>query len=282
MKPTIRQKDPSMTSGIARRYGADINRRLSALAKAIRQNIVEQDAFGFGGFLLNADIDIVPPQAWAGADVASSQKAFTNWLLSAITIGVLEDHGTVPEWVQKYVRQAYTKGVMAAEESLPETEPAFPFLRQSPEAFIRLPFHRDRIALMYERNFTELKGFTSQMATRIQRVLADSLITGQNPKKVAAAIAKEIEISKARALVIARTELVRVNAEAQLNTFEQLGFADVKAMAEWVTAGFNVCPQCAPLDGKIYSIEKARGMIPLHPQCRCSWVPVRIPRDRAA
>jgi len=34
------------------------------------------------------------------------------------------------------------------------------------------------------------------------------------------------------------------------------------------------CELCAPLDRKVFTIEQARGMIPRHPNCRCSFIPV--------
>ena len=45
--------------------------------------------------------------------------------------------------------------------------------------------------------------------------------------------------------------------------------------AEFQTAGDDrVCPQCAALNGEIYKVEDARGVIPVHPRCRCNWLPV--------
>jgi len=43
----------------------------------------------------------------------------------------------------------------------------------------------------------------------------------------------------------------------------------------WVTAGDDwVCEQCAALEDQIFTLETARGMLPLHPNCRCALYPL--------
>lgn len=34
------------------------------------------------------------------------------------------------------------------------------------------------------------------------------------------------------------------------------------------------CPRCAGMEGTIFDIESARGLIPLHPNCRCTFAPI--------
>ena len=141
-----------------------------------------------------------------------------------------------------------------------------PNIRQSIEAILGTPFHRERLEGLFERNFTELKGLTSSMATKLQRSLADGLLAGDNPRKIARDLSEQIGISKKRGLLIARSETIRTNAEAQLNTFDRFGIAEVTVDAEYVTAGDSrVCPICAPFEGRILKIEEARGIIPQHP-----------------
>jgi len=80
--------------------------------------------------------------------------------------------------------------------------------------------------------------------------------------------------------VMARTELANAYAEAQLDAFQQLGIDEVGVLAEWLTAGDDrVCELCGSLEGRTFTVEEARGMIPQHPQCRCAWLPA-IPDRR--
>ena len=50
-------------------------------------------------------------------------------------------------------------------------------------------------------------------------------------------------------------------------------------MAEWSTAGDDmVCPSCGELEGVIMTVKEARGLLPYHPNCRCSWIPANVTR----
>jgi uncharacterized protein len=47
-------------------------------------------------------------------------------------------------------------------------------------------------------------------------------------------------------------------------------------LLQFATAGDNlVCPECEDLEGGIYTLDEAEGVIPVHPECRCAWIPVR-------
>ena len=42
----------------------------------------------------------------------------------------------------------------------------------------------------------------------------------------------------------------------------------VLMQAEWSTAGDDrVCPECASLEGKVYTLDEIEGLIPVHPNC---------------
>jgi SPP1 gp7 family putative phage head morphogenesis protein len=77
-----------------------------------------------------------------------------------------------------------------------------------------------------------------------------------------------------RAMMLARTEIIRAYAEATLQEFRNWGVEGVSAKAEWSTAGDDrVCPKCAPMEGRIFTLDEASGLIPFHPNCRCAWIP---------
>jgi hypothetical protein len=74
--------------------------------------------------------------------------------------------------------------------------------------------------------------------------------------------------------MIARTEIINAHAEGQLDSFDMLGVEEVGVVAEWATAGDDrVCEECASIEGELFTVDEARGMIPLHPNCRCAWIP---------
>lgn len=275
-RATAKQLDPTRTSTLIRLYRQTLSSRLDAIKKAIRTSLVDRDVFGFKrGLLLN--VDLPPYKGWSILDMAGKNRAFAKWLNDTLKQYFLEDIGVAsdvtPAWIQSFIRAAYSKGMATALAQIGKAEPEVATL--SVPHLINVPFHRDRLAQLFDRNFTELKGFSSSASTGLQRIIADGLLRGDNPRTMASEIASRLDIDKGRATTIARTEVIRTNAEAQLNTFERFGVEDVSLEAEWITAGDDrVCEECDAMAGKIFSIEEARGMIPLHPNCRCDWLPV--------
>jgi HK97 family phage portal protein len=77
--------------------------------------------------------------------------------------------------------------------------------------------------------------------------------------------------------VIARTETNNFYNEGNLDALSQAGIKDV----QWLLAS-DACPECADLAeaspgdklGKIMPLEEAVGMLPAHPNCRCTWITV--------
>jgi SPP1 gp7 family putative phage head morphogenesis protein len=127
-----------------------------------------------------------------------------------------------------------------------------------------------------------LKGVTDATAARIAHTLVDGLTRGDNPREIGRALAKEVNVSKARAQTIARTEIIRTHAEGQLAAFDQMGVTHVGVAAEWATAGdARVCPKCRPLNGVVMRVDEARGLLPRHPNCRCAWLPANVGEDDA-
>lgn len=77
----------------------------------------------------------------------------------------------------------------------------------------------------------------------------------------------EKRMHRRRATTIARTETDRAVSEGALIAYEDAG-VNVK----WLTVA-NPCDICEPNSGNEYRIEEAHGLLPFHPNCRCSWTP---------
>ena len=129
--------------------------------------------------------------------------------------------------------------------------------------------------MLYTRTYSDLKGITNVMDAGISRVLSQGISEGQNPNVLARKMRDTVSgIGIARARMIARTEVIRAHAESKLNTFQALGLEDVEVEAEWSTADDErVCPKCHAMEGKVFTLAGAREMLPLHPNCRCTWIP---------
>lgn len=76
-----------------------------------------------------------------------------------------------------------------------------------------------------------------------------------------------------RRLMIARTETGIAQAQGSLLGYKSIGTEEVRFFA-----AHGACEICLALDGNVYKIEEASGVIPVHPNGRCDWVAVS-PKD---
>ncbi len=71
-----------------------------------------------------------------------------------------------------------------------------------------------------------------------------------------------------RAAIVARTEVIAASSEGALVGYGEQGLVK----AEFFPAP-DACPECVALIGE-YELKDTTGIIPVHPQCRCVWLPV--------
>lgn len=124
---------------------------------------------------------------------------------------------------------------------------------------------------LLERNIAAIKGLSDGMEKDLVREISDAVANGESMDKIIKRIDAATDVGRQRAEVIARTEtLYAYNAVAK-DRYRRNGIEFV----EWLTATDDrVCEQCGPLDGTRYEIADAPEC-PLHPQCRCTLIPVR-------
>lgn len=112
----------------------------------------------------------------------------------------------------------------------------------------------------------------------LAKMLRSGLIAGKNPRVLAKEIRKyfigEPELKNGKkgadynAERLMRTELARVQTEAQKQSFERNGFE----MYTFLALG-DACPICKDIHGKHFKIKDmviALNAAPMHPNCRCS------------
>ena len=274
--------DPTRTTLLRKQFLADITRRLKSVVREAERLIVEDDVFGLKK-IKPKSIKTLAYQEFRFLSNPAKIEAFRKWLKSQVDakLLVVESHTDKP-WLAKYIESSYKKGLIRAytqvhSESLADVEDFYIGGRTQflADAFAA-PVVMEQVKLLYTRAFTELKGITDTMDQQISRILADGFTKGESPQTIARNLRKSVAgITKRRATVLARTEIIRAHAEGQLTGFEQLGVTGVKIQAEWLTAGDGrVCPLCSARSGEKMTIEQARGLIPLHPNCRCAWLGV--------
>ena len=291
LRSNISRSDPSGTIGIQRSYIADLNRRWKKVARAIQDLVVADDALRLGPakpspFLpvaasLATNIQHGVPFVFR-QDVAGKTEDFNTWLNQQLDSDVLEVRrgagGRVmrnSKWQDRYVRSSYGRGLKHAEASMKSAGISFDS-RTAADLF-NAPIHVDTLALMYTRQFSDLQGITQATSTQISRVLTEGIATGKGPREMARTMRTAISnIGVNRARTLARTEVIRVHAESTLNRYKDAGLQKVNVLAEFATGKDDrVCPICIGLEtGEALSLDEARGMIPVHANCRCVWLPV--------
>lgn len=150
------------------------------------------------------------------------------------------------------------------------------------ESYVVNGFVVHNCGLLYTRTFNELKGITEAMDQQISRALAEGMAQGLGPAKIARNLTDRVDkIGITRARTMARTEIIRAHHLATINTYREAQIEGVRVKAEWSTAGFGVCPSCAEMEGKIFTLNEIEGMIPLHPSCRCCALPAGVGERKA-
>jgi SPP1 gp7 family putative phage head morphogenesis protein len=277
--------DPTRTKTLRSDFSAECYRRFRPLKGALRTAIVDLDVLGLGESDAElADVSPPNPDDFRFLTDAEKKAQFQAWLDEQIDRGVLSAGSATPNtrdnrnrarhWTASYVRAASKSGVRHADRELRKQGYDVP-TGQLEDTFNK-PIHQDKLQLLYTRVYDALEGVTTAMDKELSRTLTEGLSQGWNPRKTASKLNDRVDkIGITRARTMARTETIYAHAESTLDRFESVGVTEVTADVEFQDAGDSrVCPICESLDGNRYTIDEARGTVPAHPRCRCSWSPI--------
>jgi len=270
-KPQSRSIDPTGTTTLRRRFESDMRKRM----RLLKSDIVREFSEGQGEL-------VVVNARWTFPSASDGLSRFQEWLrarLDSLILGITGVEDEEGHWTDEHIETAYYKGATKAEKFVDNLEG-----RNKPTGimrFLRGPVSLDKLKLIKARAFEQLRNVTSEMSTQLGNILADGVVQGKSPRTVGGLLNKAIDaLTKKRALTIARTETIRAHNEGALEAMKKLGVAKVGVDVEWTATLHSngvfekrVCPQCRALQGLVIDIEKASGLIPRHPNCRCSWIP---------
>lgn len=301
-KVTPYRHDPTRTVGLRNAFSADFKRRFTELKKVIRETVVNRDCFGLKEKKVGM-YQLTPPvgsKAFAFLSDPQKVEAFMEWLRRQVDRGLLTVaqfqqigaaiHGT---WTDYYIADSYKRGIMRARSELNRVGITVPSIDESGgiDAVFATPFHVERAGLLFIRVFSELQGITSAMENVISQILTQGMIDGDGPALLARKMIAAIDgtglgtlgitdrlgrfiPAQRRALILARTEIIRAHHLAMIQEYRNWGLVDVYVKAEWATAGDDrVCPKCSAMEKKIFTLDEIELLIPLHPQCRCVALP---------
>jgi SPP1 gp7 family putative phage head morphogenesis protein len=104
---------------------------------------------------------------------------------------------------------------------------------------------------------------------RLRKALLVGVALGQAPRQVAQSAASALDVSRAQAERIARTEVLRAYRESSRLSYAEN--ADVVQGWIWHSArSARSCAACIAMDGKTFPLDEPMGS---HPGCRCTMLP---------
>jgi hypothetical protein len=303
--------DPSGTATIRKAFTRELEKRFTKFKRKVRTLIVDDDAFGLKPYpLLSFNSSVHNARELAELTDEQKLEAFRLWLIANIGDGIvtISPKGS-GDWWYRYIADSYEKSYGRAYDQVGKRtlstmarDAAFKkygqvgsvadFYAGSKEEFLRSAFGGpvpiERVKFLASRTYTDLKGVTDAMSNQMSRVLVDGLIAGDNPRVIARKLVDRVDkIGVTRAKMVAHDAIIRTNAESAIDSLESLGMDQVGISVEWSTSHLGVtakgwpspCDICKPLEGVVFSLKEARGMIPRHVWCRCSIIPVRSDSD---
>lgn len=106
----------------------------------------------------------------------------------------------------------------------------------------------------------------SKLLARLKRALADSLVQGKPSWEIAKRMADELGVSRENAYRLVRTETAHAQNYAQTKRYKEYGFTEGEFLASP-----ECCGECQGHDGERFSLDELETLIPVHPNCRCTY-----------
>jgi len=219
---------------------------------------------------------------------SSTLASFNNYLLPEAalesyiqdTLALQFEEGWEDQYIKAAVIGAYVQGSMRAANSLTQDQAIdAPGYNQSLEK--ALPPAQDSTLKSIKRS--------AALITAGAVAAREAMQTASREERLAAV---QVEVARvgakgippAEAVSAAGTIVVATHAESILDYYNSIGITSVVPEievavpgVEFTTAGDDrVCPDCESLAGQRFLLIEARGIIPVHIGCRCSWWPALV------
>lgn len=270
--------DPTQTTVLRKRYNAALQRRIRTVRQNLRHAVRNRDLLGLESPFRQLDEGML--------------RRFDAFLAEQVNRHVLEietadgtpilPRGT--QWQDDFVEEAYVRGVTRANRQLSLFTNT---LAPDPST----PVHVLRLQELFVQNFEVLEGITVAQAADLREVILLGFAEGIGAEEMARRIVRRVDvIARNRARLLARTEIIRAHAEGTLNELERNAVGVVVPLVEFTHAGdIRVCVTCLDFASAdrfgmgpgLFPIEQSHGLIPVHPQCRCTWLPAGFAERRA-
>ncbi|MCX6672073.1 MAG: minor capsid protein [Euryarchaeota archaeon] len=122
--------------------------------------------------------------------------------------------------------------------------------------------------MMLDHNLIEIQGMEAFMKKEVMRVLSTGMLEGRSNDKMARDLVERVDVSKNRAMMIARTETIRSYNQASVERYKNAGLSQWR----WITAmDERACEECMANDNEIFDLGDEQP--PIHVNCRCAISP---------
>lgn len=114
--------------------------------------------------------------------------------------------------------------------------------------------------------------YQDALKDKLSQLLTSGMIQGKSPAELARELRKEFDVSRHQAERLMRTELCRVQTEAQKLSYKNNGYRKYIYLA----LGADPCEDCLDNDGRVFNVDEmaiAVNAPPMHPNCMCSTAP---------
>lgn len=265
----MKSLDPTKTTGLQKRFERQVRSDVNSLANEISKWFDDPNNWIHESLTDEIDTNAAGDSRWSLAPRGQVLGAFTRW------IGKLLGTGKIEKTSDGFVSEAFEAGVKHANTfAAVEVAPAV-------SGVFRTGTTIERLKVLRAQARNTITGLKEKIKRSVIDRLSLGLIRGESPRQVAADLAKTTKgLGKTSALRIARTEVIRSHAEGALDRMEAMGVTHVGAEVEFSATRLldgsfekRVCPKCRALDGVVFPIASAHGIIPVHVNCRCTWLP---------
>lgn len=266
-------EDPTRTATLRKRAVGEINRRYGRIKKLISESIVKNKIFVENANALQQSdfVFLRSPQKLERFDV---------WLEGTINEIILSGDTSLTSqhlnWLLEYFQSSYERGAKQANNELARV-----FGRNQVPVRVSvatIPFHVEKLQLIFSRDFAQLKGITEAMSQQINYELSRAILEGQNPRKVASTLNDRVDkIGITRSRLLARTEIINTHNLGKINEGQYLSeLLGEEVVYHWITSGdIKVRPTHMARNDKYYSYDKVQTLIG-EPNCRCAVVAIPI------
>lgn len=242
--------DPTHTEKLRRSFCAAAIVRLNQTRAAMRKAVIDHDVLGLRGSMM----------AYHTEEVRLT--AFNKWF--EMTTIMYFDGG----WLDRYIEQGWDSGSNAASE----------------EVGVNAPYHLPRALIQLGRQ--EISGILAALTQQVSRSASYMIETKPVPPRAFRCMVQPFDSIRKRLIDFTEWMTVKAHNDAKLAVYEINGIDELRLIPEMVhvvtdarnlagirTAGDDrVCDRCNHMAQRSpYTLARAKGLIPLHPRCRCSW-----------